>query len=131
MEETGLSKQLPERESSDGYTNQDQFDPAFSSTGDNDNFEKNANISDMRYSSESTTKNMNNIPSQKKSTLDSIKEKIPPLPLLRVSVKASIAILISFIFVLNGRCRAAMGAAILVPIGTIFSFPVRPIGRLR
>lgn len=66
----------------------------------------------------------------KKSFGERLKAKIPPLPLLRTIVKASIAILIALIFVLVDQTRNAVGSGnILVVIGTILSFPVRPLGK--
>jgi hypothetical protein len=65
----------------------------------------------------------------KKSFGQRLKAKIPPLPLSRAIVKASIAVLISLLFVFEENCRTAAGAAgILVPIGTILNFPIRPLG---
>lgn len=56
---------------------------------------------------------------------------IPPYQLTRTIIKASISILIALLFVFEERCRNAVGAAaILVPIGTLMYFPVRPLGRL-
>ncbi|GAA5816474.1 hypothetical protein MFLAVUS_010003 [Mucor flavus] len=54
---------------------------------------------------------------------------IPPYQLTRTVVKASIAVLISLLFVFEEQCRKAIGpASILVPIGTLLNFPVRPLG---
>lgn len=56
---------------------------------------------------------------------------IPPYQLTRTIIKASISVVISLLFVFEDRCRNAIGAAsILVPIGTLLYFPVRPLGLL-
>lgn len=77
-----------------------------------------------------TNKPVNNNPLEsKKSILQRLKSKIPPLPLIRAIIKASISILISTIFVFDSTCRKWIGSAsILVPIGTLLYFPVRPLG---
>ncbi|KAI8080209.1 uncharacterized protein B0P05DRAFT_540434 [Gilbertella persicaria] len=68
-------------------------------------------------------------PVQRKSVSQRILTKLPPFPLIRIIVKASIAILIGLLFVFEKNCRSAMGSAsILVPIGTLLYFPIRPIG---
>lgn len=65
----------------------------------------------------------------KKSFGQRLYAKIPPYQLTTIIVKASIAILIALLFVFEKNCRAAIGqAGILVPIGTLLYFPVRPIG---
>ncbi|KAL7310317.1 hypothetical protein PS15m_009833 [Mucor circinelloides] len=57
-----------------------------------------------------------------------IKSKIPPLPQIRTTLKATIATLISLIFVLNNNTRASIGtASTLVTLGTLLYFPVKPI----
>lgn len=59
-----------------------------------------------------------------------IKSKIPPLPQIRTTLKATIATLISLIFVLNNNTRASIGtASTLVTLGTLLYFPVKPIGK--
>ncbi|KAL9550742.1 hypothetical protein MBANPS3_004592 [Mucor bainieri] len=58
-----------------------------------------------------------------------IKSKIPPLPQIRTTLKATIATLVSLIFVLNNNTRASIGtASTLVTLGTLLYFPVKPIG---
>lgn len=55
---------------------------------------------------------------------------LPPLPHIRKTVKASIALLISTIFCLVNHTRDVLGSAtLLVAIVTIFYFPVRTIGK--
>lgn len=55
--------------------------------------------------------------------------KVPPYQLTRTIIKASISILIAMLFVFEENCRNAIGkAGILVPIGTLLYFPIRPIG---
>lgn len=67
----------------------------------------------------------------KKSFGHGLKTMIPPLPLSRAIVKASIAVLISLLFVFEENCRISTGAgSIMVPIGTILNFPIRPIGNV-
>lgn len=59
-----------------------------------------------------------------------IRAMVPPYQLTRTVVKASIAVLISLLFVFEEQCRKAIGpASILVPIGTLLNFPVRPLGK--
>ncbi|KAI7897491.1 uncharacterized protein BX663DRAFT_528139 [Cokeromyces recurvatus] len=56
--------------------------------------------------------------------------RMPPLPLIRTILKASIAILIALLFVFVDNCRNAIGtASILVPIGTLLHFPIQPLGK--
>lgn len=67
----------------------------------------------------------------KKSLGQRLYAKIPPYQLTTIIVKASIAILIALLFVFEKNCRTAIGqAGILVPIGTLLYFPVRPIGNV-
>lgn len=66
---------------------------------------------------------------QKKTFSERIKAKIPPIPLIRAVVKASFAVLIALIITFVDRSRNAIGQGIiLVPIGTILHFPIRPLG---
>lgn len=72
--------------------------------------------------------NTNNI-ELKKTFSERIKAKIPPVPLIRAIVKASFAVLIALIITFVDRSRNAIGQGIiLVPIGTILHFPIRPLG---
>lgn len=65
----------------------------------------------------------------KKTFSQRIKAKIPPLPLIRAIVKASFAVLIALIIAFVDTTRNAIGQGIiLVPIGTILHFPIRPLG---
>ena len=69
---------------------------------------------------------------QKSKAPGNILTKLLPLPLVRIVVKAAISILIALLFVFEDNCRNAMGSAsVLVPIGTLLYFPVRPIGNLK
>ncbi|KAL9557127.1 hypothetical protein MBANPS3_001545 [Mucor bainieri] len=65
----------------------------------------------------------------KKTFAERIKAKIPPVPLMRAIVKASFAVLIALIIAFVDTTRNAIGQGIiLVPIGTILHFPIRPLG---
>lgn len=65
----------------------------------------------------------------KKTLAERIRAKIPPVPLMRAMVKASFAVLIALIIAFVDTTRNAIGQGIiLVPIGTILHFPIRPLG---
>ncbi|GAN01233.1 hypothetical protein MAM1_0005c00665 [Mucor ambiguus] len=66
---------------------------------------------------------------RKKTFGERIKAKMPPVPLIRAIVKASFAVLIALIIAFVDTTRNAIGQGIiLVPIGTILHFPIRPLG---
>jgi len=68
----------------------------------------------------------------KKTLAERIKAKIPPVPLIRAIVKASFAVLIALVIAFVDTTRNAIGQGIiLVPIGTILHFPIRPLGKYR
>jgi hypothetical protein len=97
-----------------------------SDRGDKDN---DSTIHHSQLSSSSIIPERESSSVAKKSFGQRLKAKLPPLPLARAIVKASIAVLISLLFVFEENCRIAAGAAsILVPIGTILNFPIRPLG---
>ncbi|KAG2191099.1 hypothetical protein INT46_005740 [Mucor plumbeus] len=63
------------------------------------------------------------------SFISKIKSRIPPLPAIRTTLKATFATLISLIFVLVNDTRSTIGtASTLVTLGTLLYFPVKPIG---
>jgi hypothetical protein len=74
-------------------------------------------------------KSVPSVKEPKKSFGQRLYAKVPPYQLTRTIIKASIAILIALLFVFEENCRKAIGqAGILVPIGTLLYFPIRPIG---
>lgn len=98
---------------------------------DNDNDDGITVNSHPRLSGDSSINmppNTNNI-EQKKTFSERIKAKMPPIPLIRAIIKASFAVLIALIITFVDRSRNAIGQGIiLVPIGTILHFPIRPLG---
>ncbi|CEP06984.1 hypothetical protein [Parasitella parasitica] len=65
----------------------------------------------------------------KKTLAERIRAKVPTVPLMRAMIKASFAVLIALIITFTDRSRNAIGQGIiLVPIGTILHFPIRPLG---
>lgn len=95
-----------------------------------DNMTATSSQLDMHHSRQSIIPEAAPTPVTKKSFEERLKAKLPPFPLMRTIVKASVAILISMIFVFVDQTRNAVGSGnILVVIGTLLSFPFRPIGK--
>lgn len=69
-------------------------------------------------------------PQAKRSIFQKALLSLPPFAHVRKTVKASLALLISFIFCLDSHTREIFGTAVLLTaIVTIFYFPVRTIGK--
>jgi hypothetical protein len=124
-----LSDQSSRRDSNDEHLIESQAAPSFGSISNGSS--SSLNKATTKIPSQDSPINIpsGDAPVSKKGFLEKIKSKIPPLPLLRIVIKSSTAILIALLFVFETRCRTAMGgAAILVPIGTLLNFPIRTIG---
>lgn len=70
-----------------------------------------------------------NSPSFASNLMTKLMNAFPAFPQMRKTIKASIALLIATIFILDSQTRAATGESVLlVAIVVIFYFPVRTIG---
>ncbi|KAI8877640.1 hypothetical protein K501DRAFT_260071 [Backusella circina FSU 941] len=124
-----LSDQSTRRSSKDEHPKENQTAPSFGPISNDSSHSLNHTATKIPSEDPPLNIPSGDAPVSKKGFLEKIKSKIPPLPLLRIVVKSSIAILIALLFVFETRCRTAMGgAAILVPIGTLLNFPIRTIG---